>query len=312
MNRLSLLLLGLTLALSGCPLDEGSGGGNITEVDFTKGYVFVRKEDRNLYVSDQGDFEKAARLTQSGNVYQPSLSWDGNQIVYVESLGNEGRLMTVPASGGTPSVLLSSSQDFKGFRSPVFSPDGKTVVFAYTTGIASAIGQVNSDGSSVKKLAQNASLSYASPSFDASGKFVYVAAGNALALLTQVERIDVATGQATNVTNNLGTEAVYVANRLVASPDGLHLAFDGRLSSGTGATRIFVMELSSKAVTRLTEHLEEPDASDTFPSWVGNTKVGFSSNAGSQDFVYEIGLSEANTAGTAQLAVAIEPWFGPN
>ncbi|MBI3184513.1 MAG: PD40 domain-containing protein [Myxococcales bacterium] len=300
----------LTAALLGCPLlDGGGGGGGGGTVNFLRGFVYVRKDDRNLYVADQSDYSKVARLTTTGNARHPSLSADGKRVVFVRAAGAETELMTVPASGGQPTLVLASTATWRNFKSPVFSPEGSRIAFAYDEGASSALGIVNADGSGFARLAGGGALSYGSPSFFADGTSVLAMAGNSASTFTQLERVAIATGQATNVTNNLGSEVVQIANRVVVSPDGTRAAFDGRLSSN--AVRIFIINLSSKQVTRLTDYPSDPTAQDGFPTWIGTERVGFSSDTGGSDQVYTLPASASKTSGGLELPSAIEPWFGP-
>lgn len=312
-----LVMAVVAAGLLGCPLEGGggvgggagggSGGGGGASIAFTKGYVFIRKDDRNVYVADEADLQTTARLTTSGNARHPSLSKDGKKVVFARTNGAETELATVAVTGGGDSVVLASSATAKNLRNPVFSADGTKVYFAYDSGASSVLGVVNLDGTGFKAVA-GGSLSYASPSV-ATGDDVLVGAGSTGSSLLQIEKVAAATGMATNVASSLGVEAQGIVNRVVVSPDGTKAAFDGRLASG--ASRVFVINLTTKAVTRLTDYPADPTANDTFPAWVGNDKVAFSSDTGGNDQVYVLPASSMNTSGGLTLPSAIEPWYGP-
>jgi TolB protein len=303
--------------LSGCELlgggggtgggSGGGGGGGGGSIAFTRGFTFVRKDDRNVYVADQSDYSTVAVLTQSGNVRTPSLSKNGSRIVFVRGTGREAELATVSAQGGAVSTVLASTAQANNFKTPVFSPDGTRIAFSYDDGASSSIGLVNADGTEFRKLAGGLGLAYAMPSFTPDGAFVVAAAGGVGLALTQVERINVATGMATNITNTLGNEALGIAGRLVVSPDGTRAAFDGRLS--TGVTRIFVLDLATRAVVKMNEYPADPNANDSFPCWVSADLLAFSSDFGGNDSVYQ---KAADGSGGVTLLVpkAIEPWYG--
>lgn len=302
MNRV-LGALGLILVLSSCELGGGGGGGGT--ILFNKGWTFVREDDRNLYIADESDTSTVSRLTTSGGVKHPSLSADGKRIAYVFTLAGESSLYVVPTAGGDPRKVTTQPN----LRTPVFSPDGSRLVFAYDEGSASVIGTVNADGSGFAKLAGSATLAYASPSFAADGKNLWVAAGNSVSSLMQLELINGTTGAPLDNISNLGAAVGGVANRVAASVDGHRLAFDGRLSGA--AVRIFVVDLTTKQVTQLTDYPGDPTVTDGFPCWHGIAKVCFSSDSGGGDQVYSLDATRVKTSGGLQLTSAVEPWYGP-
>ncbi len=307
------------LFASGCDLlagggggtGGGAGGGGGTSITFTRGYVFVRKDDRNVYIADEKDLQTTARLTTSGGVRNPSLSNDGKRVAFSRLVGTETELATVPVAGGANSVVLGSSPTVKNLRNPIFSKDNTKLFFTYDVGTASALGVVNLDGSGFKSLAGGTSFSYASPSLFSDGLTMLAGAGNSASALSQLERVDAASGTPVNITNTLGTgaEGNIIVNRVVVSPDGTKAAYDGRVTSG--ASRIFVVNLTTKAVTRLTDYPGDPNANDSFPCWVGNDKVGFSSDTGGNDQVYVLSAAAMSTSGGLTLPSAVEPWYGP-
>ena len=289
----------------------GAGGGGAMMTSFTKGYVYVRKDDRNVYIVDVSDLQTTARLTTSGGTRHPSISRDGKRVVFSRQTGADTEIATVGTLGGANTSVLSSSATVKNLRNPIFSKDGTKIFFTYDLGVASAIGVVNVDGTGFKSLAGSSTFSYASPSLFADGLTMLAGAGNNGTNLTQLERVDAATGMATNVTNTLGTsfEGTTISNRAVVSPDGSKAAYDGRLTSGS--SRIFVINLTTKAVTQLTDYPGDPTANDSFPTWVSNDKIAFSSDTGGNDQVYVLPATATKTSGGLTLPSATEPWFGP-
>ena len=175
----------------------------------------------------------------------------------------------------------------------------------------SVLAVINADGSGFQELSTGA-FSYASPSWYPDGQSVLVAAGSLGSGYSQLERVNVTTGQATNLLNGLGNEAIRIRNRVVLSKDGSRAAFDADVSSG--ATRIFVVDLSSSArtVTQVTDHPADPNAIDSFPSWTSSSELAFSSDTGGNDQVYTVSASAQKQGGTLKLPSAVEPWFGPN
>ncbi len=311
MHSLRTLIVFTSLtALSGCGLLGGGGPDGDTNdggITFTSGFVSVRKDDRNLYIADSSDYQTAQKLTDSGGAFFPSLSKDGKRVAFVKKTGTDSALYVVSVTGGTPSLVQSSSASVKNLRNPVFSPDGMKLAFGYDDTNSAAIGLVNVDGSGFARLAGNASFAYGLPSFSSTGTFVLAAAGTVGSPFTQIEKIDITTGMATNVTNTLGSEAQSIANRLVISADGAKAVFDARVSSGV--TRIFAIDLTSKAVTKLNDYTSEPNTNDSAPCWVDATTVAYSSDSGGNDNVYRVGVD--GTQRRLLVPKAIEPWFGP-
>ncbi|MEW6432423.1 MAG: hypothetical protein AB1730_13025 [Myxococcota bacterium] len=304
----------VVVALSGCELLGGGGGGTGGGaggggggLDFKTGFTFVRKDDRNVYVADESDYSTVAVLTQSANVRTPSLSKDGKRIVFVRGSGMTAEIAVVASSGGAVSTVLASTAQASNFKTPVFSPDGTRIAFSYDDGTSTSLGLVNADGTGFAKLIGGSALAYASPSWAPDGASVVAAAGNVGLALTMVERIDVATGMPRNLAGNLGNEALGVVGRLVLSPDGTKALFDGRVSSGV--SRLFVMNLSTAAVTKVHDYPADPTANDSFPCWVDLNTIAFSSDSGGNDSVYS---KAADGSGGVTLLVpkAIEPWFG--
>lgn len=309
-------VVAVLVALSGCELLGGGGGGTGGGaggggggggLDFKTGFTFVRKDDRNVYVADESDYSTVAVLTQSANVRTPSLSKDGTRVVFVRGSGTSAEIATVPSAGGTISTVLASTAQASNFKTPVFSPDGTRIAFSFDEGTATSIGLVNADGTNFAKLIGGSALAYASPSWAPDGASIVAAAGNVGLSLTQLERIDVATGTPTNITNTLGNEAQGITGRLVVDPGGTKALFDGRVSSGV--TRLFVIDLSSATVTKVNDYPADPTANDSFPCWVDLNTIAFSSDSGGNDSVYS---KAADGSGGVTLLVpkAIEPWFG--
>ena len=109
MRRLAVVAL---LAFSaGCGPAETGGGGDTTPVGFSSGIAYAKGGD--IWVADASDYEnKAQRLTTDQGNDQPALSRDGKVVAYVHTDATSGAttVYTVPSGGGTPAVLVPSSQ----------------------------------------------------------------------------------------------------------------------------------------------------------------------------------------------------------
>lgn len=311
----------LSLGLSACePIDDGGGGGGGGSVLFTRGFVFVREADRNVYVvDDQGDANSPQRLTVGGGASHPSVSRNGRSVVYVQQTSTGGfEVRTAPTDGSAnPSTVFASGNTqcpgCTNFRFPTFNPGNNVIVFAYNRGTGSNFGlaRVNADGSGFQELtAGSTTLSFGAPSFFPDGQSVLAPAGSSSFDLRQLARVSLSGGSPTIITNTLGGEAQVVVTRAVVSPDGRQVALDGRVSSG--GTRIFVGSLTPSfgPLRSVTDHPGEAGAQDTFPSWVTATQVGFLSNAGGSQNVYRVSLTGAVGPGTLLIPSAAEPSYG--
>nr|WP_205519575.1 PD40 domain-containing protein [Pyxidicoccus caerfyrddinensis] len=301
------------------PIDDG-GGGTTGDVLFTQGFAFVREDDRNVYVvDDDGDPNSPQKLTTTGGVYWPSVSRDGRSIVFVQRTGTATALRTVPTSGGTTATLFSSGdascpRGCTNFRTPTFSPDGRTVVFVFSPGNSSvtSLGRVNSDGSGFVELTPNTTVSYGAPSFLPNGSAVIAPSGSGLGQLNQIARVPL-DGSSPRF-SSLGNGVLAVENRVAVSPNGSQVAFDGRLSSGS--VRIYVASFGDSGVSgaqRVTD-LTAASVQETWPSWTRSNQLGFLfvDASGGDPGIYRA-TTGTGTPSSVSLAVpsAAEPSYGP-
>lgn len=301
------------------PLDDGGGGG-AGDVLFSRGFAFVREDDRNVFVvDDAGDPNSPQRLTSVGGVYWPAVSRDGRSVVFVQRTGGTTSLQTVPTSGGRPATLFSSGdaacpRGCANFRTPTFSPDGRSVVFVYSTANSSvtSLARVNTDGSGFQELTPNTTISYGAPSFLPNGSAVIAPAGSGLRQLNQIARVPL--DGSTITFASLGNEVLAVENRVAVSPSGTQVAFDGRLSSGS--TRIYVAPVTAGSVGVGQRVTDQTGASvqETWPSWTRSNQLGFlsSDSGGGAPGIYRAAVN-AGTLSSVSLAVpsAAEPSYGP-
>jgi len=302
------------LALTACDFLPGSGGGTggggAGPDSFAKGFVYVTKSDKNLFAADERDYSVPFRLTTTGGVKHPSLSPDGKRVVFIRTTATDSEIQTVSVSGGMVSSVMPSTMSARNLRSPVFTPDGLKIVFAFDNAGTSAIGIVDTDGTNFRTVTSGP-LAYSGISMYPDGSGVLAAAGTSTSQLTQIEKVSLTTGSAVNIVNTLGMEADSIASRVVLSPDATKAAFDARLKNSS-SVRIFVLDMTTKAITQLTDYPGDQGANDASPCWVGNDKVCFSSDSGGNDQVYALDATKVKTSGGLQVAGATEPWYGPN
>lgn len=320
MKLLRILGLAAVVGLSGCDgftLDPDGGGGGGAGGSFSRGFVFVRNgtSGRNLFaVDDNGDPNSPLQLTTQGNAYYPTVSRNGRSVAFVFRSGSASEIRTVPTTGtGQPSTVFSSASTAcagcSNFRFPAFNPSGSTIVFTLDQGGYAKLARVNADGSSFQLLTNGSPYVYGAASYYPDGQYVLASAGYTTSQLNFLVKVGVATGSVDVVSFNLGNTAQVVATRPAVSPDGTKVAFDGRISSG--GSRIFVAPISSTlgSVTMVTDYVGE-SVEDRFPSWRGNTELGFLSNSGGADQIYRISAAAQGGTGTLVVPSALEPSYG--
>ena len=117
-----------------------------------------RTEDTNLFVIEAKSGAEARQLTTfpGPDEGQPSWSPDGRWIAYLQgdepkfSAYNLPRLAIIRESGGTPQVLTASLD--RAADSPLWAPDGKSLLFVVEDDRTAYVGRVASSGGVVEKL----------------------------------------------------------------------------------------------------------------------------------------------------------------
>jgi Tol biopolymer transport system component len=319
MKALRILGLAVVAGLSACgPLDDiDLGGGGTGGGDFSRGFVFVKGSttSRNVFaVDDSGDPNSPLQLTTQGGAYEPTVSRNGRLVAFVYKAGSTLELRRVPTTGqGQPSTVFASTNitcpGCTNLRFPTFSPDGNTLVFTVYKGTSSVLARVNADGSNFQFLPSGGFSYFGSASFFANGQSVLATAGTQGDQYNTLLQVPLNGGAPNPIAYSLGNEALYVVNRAVVSPDGSKVAFDGRISSG--GSRIFVAPIGQQlgSVTMVTDYVGE-SVEDRFPSWRGNTELGFLSNSGGADQVYRISATALRGTGNLMVPGAMEPFYG--
>ena len=92
----------------------------------------------------------------------------------------------------------------------------------------------------------------------------------------------------------------------------LVLATDLKIVSlSSGASWLYAYNIAAVVYTRLVFYPAQPLANETFPTWVGISQVGYSSDFGGNDQVYVIASSAMNGSGALKVPSAIEPFYAP-
>ncbi len=296
MKRIA-LIAAAALAVSCNDLDAG-GGGDTDKFQFSRGYVFQRPGEREIFIADEADYQLDRKLTSSGSNSRPHLSADGRTVVFVHT-NESGRtsIRRVPAGGGSESEVVAASPDFN-FSDPWVTPDGGKVVFISTNsgGGESSLSVVNIDGSGGLSVPQ--STNDASPSLYPGAADVLTF--NALSR-NELSKVQLSSGVRASRVQNLANSG----NRAVLSPDGKLIAYEAQVGS---LTRIFVVAEDGSGTPR---QVSNTDGNDTFPTWVGGTRLGFTSDSGGAENIYEIDVNAPEgTSARLKVPIAAQGSYG--
>src|SRR3989454_12577682 len=110
---------------------------------------------------------KVEFTTDEGTWLSLDVSPDVKTIVF-ELLGD---IYTLPIEGGQ-AKLIDGGMAFDS--QPKFSPDGKSIAFLSDREGTENIWIMRADGSEPKQVSKDSNSEFASPSWDASGKYIYV------------------------------------------------------------------------------------------------------------------------------------------
>jgi len=94
--------------------------------DFIAAEIWSEGDGANIWRMNRNGGD-SQRLTNGRQDFPPSITPDGQWIVYASVQGDESILMKVASQGGTPIRLTDYNAD-----SPSVSPDGKWIACAYT------------------------------------------------------------------------------------------------------------------------------------------------------------------------------------
>ena len=285
----------LMLAFSSCNLDSGGGSGDGV-FKFAQGYAFIR--DREVFAADKSDYQGGKKLGVSGSNSEPAISADGRVVVFVHTDDTTGKtsLRKVPASGGAESELVPASAN-RQVSQPAISGNGSLVVFISTSTTVSTVSTVRIDGTAEAAVPQ--STKDASPTFFPDGKSVLCFTGPDSLAHDQLTALELLSGTRTVKLSSLAS----TGSRAVLSPDGASVAFEEKVS---GKYKIFVAPIAGGTPAQITA----TDGDDRFPTWVSSARLGFTSNSGGQDNVYELDVASAKGSAKLTVPVASQGAFG--
>jgi len=215
----------------------------VSRVD-ESGQMAIYRVDR-----DNGDAEQLTFPAQGGVDLYPSHSFDGEQIVFQRRTGGKGALLTMPAAGGEPRVLLADEFDN---ISPAWRPDNRHILFLSDRGGGGGadVWEVDVGGGSPRQLTFETNR-VVSVSVSADNRVAYVPFWHDTFLFS----VDVESGERRQLNShsqdNFGARF---------SPDGDSVAYH---STRTGNSEIWLCYLDGQPETQITDNVSW----DLYPDW---------------------------------------------
>lgn len=204
---------------------------------------------RRLWIVDSD----GEQLTPVATLETPSSSaWspDGRRIVYNTYVPSQ---IVVQLLGGRPRVVAAGSGVY---ISPVFSPDGSSVLFAHGVDEGVDIYSVPVDGGSPRRISVGRGSDNVSPSFSPDGRRIAFMSGRAGH--PEIYTMDADGTDADLLTPLDVGESAYRASP-DWSPDGRQVAFQSRIA---GTFQVLTVSLRDRGLKQLTS-----DGSNEDPSW---------------------------------------------
>jgi serine/threonine protein kinase len=196
-----------------------------------------------------GDAEQLTSPAPGSVDLSPSHSFDGKTIVFQRRVGGKGTLMTMPAGGGDPRVLLADAYDN---TAPAWRPDNRHVLFlSDRRGSSGAdVWEIDVTGGSLRQLTFETNW-VTSVSVSADNRVAYVPFWHDTFLF----EVDVATGERRQLTSH--TADNYGARY---SPDGASVLYH---STRTGNSEIWLHGLEGSSEMQITDN----ESWDLYPDW---------------------------------------------
>jgi Tol biopolymer transport system component len=163
---LAFYVLVLTLGLSGLTVTSRLRAQEIAQEKDKKEEKKDEKKDEKKGLPLKSD-RKISFTTDEGTWLSLDVSPDGKTIA-LELIGD---IYTLPIEGGK-AKLIDGGMAFDS--QPKFSPDGQWIAFLSDREGSENVWIMHADGSGVKQVSKDPNSEFASPSWDPSGKYIYV------------------------------------------------------------------------------------------------------------------------------------------
>jgi Tol biopolymer transport system component len=214
----------------------------------------------DLYIIN-ADGTGLTRLTFDGLECAAHWSPDATRLVFARGLPNgKGVIATMRADGTGKKTNLT--HDVWGKFWPVYTPDGKQIVFfSATGGLTSAVWRMNSGGSGKRRLTAPAFEGFA---YDVSpdGEHIVLNNHQSTPRPSAIFVMNLDGRNLTRLTKSGNGQASY-------SPDGTRIVFTSDRGRPAGAMEIYTMNPDGSDVKRITTDLTVacPDLNCATPTW---------------------------------------------
>lgn len=217
----------------------------------------------DLYIIN-ADGTSLTRLTFDGLECAAHWSSDATRLVFARGLQNgKGVIATMRADGTGKKTNLT--HDVWGKFWPVYTPDGKQIVFfSATGGLTSAVWRMNSDGSDKRRLTAPAFEGFA---YDVSPDRQQIVLNNHQST-PRATAIFVMSLDGRNLTQLTKSGKAH-DGQASYSPDGTKIVFTSDRGRPAGAVEIYTMNPDGTGVKQITAGLTVacPDGNCATPTW---------------------------------------------
>ena len=217
-------------------------------------YVTKSGTRHTLWVADADGENSQTALASPESIISPAWSPNGAQLAYVSFEARKPVIYVHDVASGKRRLIAN----FRGSNSaPAWSPDGRTLAMTLSRDGGSQLYAIDANGGEPKRLTQSSGID-TEPKYSADGRYIYFVSDRGGA--PQIYRMPSNGGNPERVTFT----GSYNISPCI-SPDGRWLAYVSRIG---GAFKLQVMELSTSAVTSITD-----TTADESPSFAPNSRL---------------------------------------
>lgn len=229
---------------------------------------------------DSKELKPTPVFEDAGNRHnlEPSFSSDGQFVAFTQCTGNlTARLVIRNQKTKAEAYVTHSGRG--GTRSPVISPDGKQVVYAFAETGPQQLWSVDTNGKNKKQITEASGVSNW-PTFTPDGKTIVYSN-------SRENNYEIYAMSADGSNERRLTENTIMDIRPAVSPDGNQVAF---VSTRTGNYDVFVMNIDGSNVRQISSGEERDD----YPTWHPNGRqIVFVSE---QDGEFDLYLTDVTNA----------------